>query len=91
MPYAYVAGHDAGRAGAAEADNPYALCLPTDNEARAALWDEGLRLGRRATQAVPSPTTGRIERGEVDPRISAPKRIAAGLGISPASLLHIVD
>ncbi len=52
MPYAYLAGHDAGRAGAADAENPYALCLPTDNEALAALWDQGLRLGRRAALGV---------------------------------------
>jgi hypothetical protein len=55
MPYAYVTGHDAGRAGAADADNPYAQCLPTDSEPLAALWDEGLRLGRRASLGVDTP------------------------------------
>jgi hypothetical protein len=52
MPYAYVAGYDAGHAGASDAKNPYALGLPTDNEALAALWDDGVRVARRAAPAL---------------------------------------
>ncbi|HMJ35198.1 MAG TPA: hypothetical protein VK501_14905 [Baekduia sp.] len=51
-PMALGQGYSAALEGRPASSNPYALGLPSDNESRAQLWDDGLRVGRLRRQLI---------------------------------------